>query len=1064
MEKLVKYGSGPMHRGISPRTPDFQPQVELSTDTFNLTHGMEQGLAVRHGLSPIPGQNDNETATLNPRFPGLLMSEGAPSIGLQSRVKVLGWVQLSLPDPADITKNLIVYGVAITAGSGGTEYLDICLCSRIPSSSENVSANIFDGFGPSSLTTYVLSSTDQQSFLTEGIITDPGNNKENTLKSATLFDATRMHASIATINVSGADIAMQWMYGQTLTTGDATHAPNVGFFRVGLHIPSGTTAKVVCGIPTEYQLGNYKTAQRSMKIYALTNHGDFNIAYSLLVTPSAATFFPDILEADLKNLDVSGITATKDSAGTAYGSSLSALVDDPAATSNSSYTAVAIAAAKPYLSIFQGAFRCNEGKFNQWFDLTQNMWQPPALNSDYEEDFNNRSTCFARWPGFVTSAAMIQIIGPYGPDILGAGTGVLRAKTAYEFTYSLYNKRLNFETNVGPPVRFNTGTNDFVGLQLWWGQAGGNPPTTQYFWWENTGMAGNHWMPFHFSDFQDDLTGWWSPQLAINFCQYRFYYRQYGTFEWLPAGNIDAAQFWFDAFLRLNVCTGPVAATPGGQPGGTFDYSPLPTDNYKCVVQYKNRFFWFSDKACVFSLPNNIFAYPATCSISASTGKFLGAIVHNYPGQAEQSSRLIIFGTEGNYVARFSGSPQLATVQVSADTSAEYPIQGSDLIIDPWTSVTAFSFRSAVVASGILYYWGPMGVYRDDGVATPSKISLDLEPYIFTLYDPNDTDQIHSNYDDLTKEITWHYKPKVSDGFATHALVYDIITGEFLPGKIKAKVDWVQNLNIASNIGTAGNRTVAGIRETASTTIQRSYFSDNRNRSGDMAPKSDWLIKTISTPSAGIRRLTLAAGYDATNFATIAVGDYLALQQTKLYDSSLTLADDLIAKIAVVNTGSGYLDITLPTGASLDGSASPTFNQYFPFWTMTPTAAGLNGIPYQMKTVYWVPGGTNGYFFWLYWYLLAKYTAWKTDLNLGWNLGYRSPTSTATLTDHVVFSDNSDGNFQIYHPLAPGNDNHEGQGLKLTLSGNHIGPEWVLQYMEIHGMPRMGDMLKRFEG
>ncbi len=480
-------------------------------------------------------------------------------------------------------------------------------------------------------------------------------------------------------------------------------------------------------------------------------------------------------------------------------------------------------------------------------------------------------------------------------------------------------------------------------------------------------------------------------------------------------------------------------------------------------MQYKNRFFWFSDKACVFSLSNNIFAYAGRNSISAVGGKFLGGIVHNYPGQAQQSSRLVIFGSDNTYVARFTGIREQTTVQISADAAGNYDIDGSDLVIDPWTSVTAFSYRSAVVADGILYWWGPQGIYRDDGVATPTKISGNLEPEIFEWYDPNKIGEINSSYNSKTKEITWFYPPKsTDDGQYTRTVVWSVADQTFERGQMPFKVDWSQGLNIETNIGTAGSRMMLGARETPSATIQRSYFYDEQNRAGDMYPKTDFIVKTVTTPVVGTRRLTLAAGYDATNFATIAVGGRLAIQQFKKYTGSST-GDDLIASITAVNTGSGYIDIALPTGATLPASA-PTFDKYFPLWVATATGAGLNGINYQLKTNYWAPKGTNGYFFWLYCYLLAKVRLWLTDLAIGPTLGYRTPTAVGTVSDQLVLTDNNDGNWQIYHPLTPGNDNAEGQAIRFILSGSHIGHEWVLQYMEAHGTPIDGDPLKRFEG
>ncbi len=1063
---LKKFGSGTMDKGVTPRTMDFNAEPDLDFDSYNVSQGMQQGLGPRNGCAPIPGHADNETTTLNPRLPGLMMSEGSPASGFSGRRKVLGWVQLSLPSPSDITQKITVYGAAVTAFSGSVEYLDIVLCST-GTTVESLSTFIYDGFGTASYG-LMASTPNNFSFLAEGVVTNAGV-KTATLPTYLTFDSSIYSASVAAINVTGPDIGMGWLLGACTAIGDATHAPSASFFRSLNYYPEGGTTQktIVGGIPSEYQLQNFKIAARSMKVIGLTVDAQFNISYSAVVTPSSTTFKKDLLEGGTVNLDVAAITATKDTAGTTYSANASVLVNDPAASSNASYSAVAVAAKKPYICLFQGPFRTAEGKHNQWFDLTQNVWQPPIVNSTYTEDGITKSTCFARWPPFATGFASSGTIpaSPEGITLLGANTGVMRKATAYEFTYSIYNKRLNFESNVGTAVKYGTGTDDFVALQFWNGNAAAGAPINAYYKWRQNAAADHgtqHIMPFHFGDFQDDLTKWYNPLLALNFTEYRFYYRQLGTFEWLPAGNIDAAQYWFDGNLSFNLCTGTVSGTPGGQPGGFNDYSPLPTDQYNCVVQYKNRLFWFSDTACVFSLSNNVFAYAARNSISASTGKFLGGIVHNYPGQAEQSSRLIIFGSDSIYVARFSGVRDQTTVQISADAAGNYDVEGSDLIIDPWTNSTAFSYKAAAIADGILYYWGPKGVFRDDGVATPTKISDEQEPNIFTLYDPNLVGDIHAHYDDLTREITWFYTPKTVDAYATHMLVYNVRSQTFLLSKTVGKIDWAQSLTVESNIGTAGKRTMIGARSSSSATTQRSYFYDNRCRSGDNYPTTDWMIKTISTPSSGVRRLTLAAGYDATNFARILVGDRIALQQTQDYDPSLTSADKMIAEVVAV--GAGTVDIALPNGAALDEAASPTFSKYFPFWQSSAASVGLNGFPYQMKTVYWTPAGINGYFFWLFWYLMAKLTLWKSDLSLGWDLSYRTPTADGLVTDAVAFADNSDGNFQLYHPLRPGNDNHEGQSLRLVVSGTHIGHEWVLQYMEIHGTPIAGDPLKRFEG
>ncbi len=1052
---LQRFSSGTLDKGIQTRTMDFQGELVLEIGSYNASQGIQQGLGPRPGMSIIPGQADSETIS-GTRLPGLVAAEGSPAQGFSGRRKVLGVYAIKLPDPSDITQRITTYAFIVTTINGGNEYLDVVLCSTTNGSYESITANIYDGFGIPSYTV-----TDAVNYFAEAFPPT----RTTTLTDFLLFaNSPSGHANFLSsviMSVTGPNVPMQWLLGKATAVGDVNHAPSLAFHKPNTFLASvGVPATFAGGVPTEYNLQNFTTTPRALKVFALTDVGQMNIEYSLNITPSTGNWIKDIFGATTVNLDLSSTVATKDTAGVGYANTVGALVNDPKCVNNASYKAVLMAGSKAFACLFQDSYRGtnsgNNGKTNQWFDLTQNTFQPRIFNSTYSDEGVLTKTSFAFWPSFVRGTPLATT---YKVALGGPNTGILRANTVYEFTYSLYNKRLNFETNVGTSVKFQTGTDEFDSLVLYTPTGAGYSVYQDYYNGTYTALP-----PLFMS-----ASAAGSATMYVNFAnhlQYRFYYRQEGTFEWLPALFVDVPQYWFYPWTQMVACTGALAALPGGQPGGFNDYSPLPKDNYSCVVQYKDRAWWFSDKQVNFSLRNNIFCYPGRNSISATGGEFRGGIVHNYPGQAEQSSRLVIFGTRETYVARFTGNKAQAPVQVSPDEQGIFDIDGSDLIIDPWTSVTAFSFKAAAIAEGILYWWGPQGVFRDDGVNTPTRISADIEPDLFSLFDPNKTGEIIAAYNNQTKEVEWTYTPKVATATdVNRSIIFNTISGNWTQARYRQHIDWTQSVTIDTNIGTAGYRTLIGSRGSAGN--QRAYFFDQRNRAGDFRPLTEFVVKAISTPSTGVRRLTLAAGGKSST-GTVA-GDYIAIQQARSYASSLTAADDMIAVVAAVDVGAGTIDITLPTGATMDASATLTFDKFFPIWQRSSStnpafAPGINGIPYVIEFAYWMPKGINGYFFWLYCYLLSRMQLWKTDLSLGWSLSYRTPTASTIISDDIAFSDNSDGNFQVYHPLRPGNDNHEGQGMKFILSGAHIGHEWVVQYLEAHGTPIKGDPLKRFEG
>lgn len=1061
-----RFSAGGMDKTIYVRSPDFTTDLQLDFESFNVTSGILIGLGPRYAGATIPGQADNETIS-GTREPGLRAAEGTPAQGLRERLKVLACVPISIGTVAAPETKINAYVWVMTINPSSVERLAV----QVATTTTETSANIYDGFGPSASS---LNNTSNYDYLLFEAIPAVNADRTTPVNNALAYTSGKFYASTAVITSSGQNVPMRWYVGQALTSGDATHAPDIACWKcTTLETNAATPGTIEMGVPSQFNLQNYTTGGRPLNIFTFDANGDFNCQYSLTVAPSSSTFKRDVAGAKTVNLDIDGLTATRLVAGVPA-STVAALVEDGLNFQLSSYSAVLVASKKAFATIFQDAYSTETSAGSpihrqQLVDLTQLSWEPPTIaptsaTSTYVEDTRDKSCPFYFWPAFIRGTAMTNFGGVTSAVTLGgANTGVLRANTVYEFTYSVFNKRLATETNVNPnPVKFQVGATDFCSLKLFdtAGAPGGH--TTIFAYWGQLQLT---FMPFVFSNNQvppGGTSSYFGSKEFLNFFEYRFYYRQEGTFEWIPALVIDAAKFWFFPHNILAACTGAISSLPGGQPGAFNDYSPLPKDTYDCVVSYKDRAWWFSEKAINFSLRDNIFAYPARNSINAASGTFRGGIVHNYPGQAEQSSRLVIFGSDTTYVARFSGLPQQTQVQVSANTSATFNIDGSDLVIDPWTSATAFSYRSAVVADGILFWWGPEGIFRDDGVATPTKISTNMiEPDLFTLYYPAAIDQIHASYNSATKEITWCYPPNVSGGYATHALVYNVENQSFLRTKYVGQIDWISNLNIQTGIDTGGKRSIAGVRNDPNASIQRAYFYDQNNRAGDMRPTTDFVVKQISTPSTGLRRLTLAAGYDATNFATLAVGDLIAMQQTTRYAASISPASDMVAEIAAL--GAGTIDITLPADASLD-TGSLTFNEYFPIWHKTPSGNGLNGFPWQIKTGYWMPEGVVGYFLWLYCYTMYGVNIWASDVPLSYSFAYRSPTSTGYQTDTITLTDNSDGTCQVYHPLTIGNDAMEGQAIKLLLSGTHIGHQWLLQYLEQYARPIDGDPLLRFEG
>lgn len=1082
---LIKFSAGSLDIGVDTFRPDFTADLTLDADTYNITSGIQQGVGVRYGITPIPGQSDTETPS-TPRTPGLMRSEinSSANRGLRGRTRGFKIIPLKIREEGPVltsptrqvfTGVLKQFLFLLTGDASHFDLVPQCVNVSGGATAFVPDTNLYSGWATSPIlpTAQVFTTNYMTEFLLDLALT--GSVASFLAKVA--YDSSKFYISSATFVSPSKKIPFKWFAGSSAgntNSADATHATDMST-QVGILETSGTFNQG--GAPSCLAYGDFPINTRGITVYAIdeTNNqlGAIYVYQTDLTTIAVSGLqysnTPTFLFA------TGGVAAVKASGGTSYGNYKTNLVNDDLMVTDSNFSAAFIAGAKPVAAINQQYLKPDNVTELTYFDLTADLNKPRTISqlstvipTPYNEGGTAKNTAFLIWPSFVRGTTMVAVTAD-GAQLGGLNTGLLRSNSVYEITYSYYNKRLDFESNVGEPVKVQTGANDNICIKLS-GSTGNHNNFERLF--EQYSASATRSPPLwpNFASGPVPITvgsgtiSGLDTNHFLNHTEIRFYYREEGTFEWLPAGSFDAAQYWLrpnpDDFCKI--CTGAIAGLPGGQPGGFNDYSPLPANTYKCVVNFQNRIFWISDKTVIFSYLNSPFQYPLRNIGTAQTGEFIGAIVHNYPGEAQQTSRLIVFATVAIYVGRFTGDQQVTAIQISPDTSAQFPLDGSDFTFDLWTTVTSFSHRSAVVAEGFLYFWGPQGIYRDNGTANPDRISKDIEPDIFGIYDKTKADRIFSIYNNQTREIIWFYTP-VNNANVTYCVIYNVQDEAFLFGRFNCVVDEATVVPLTGdNSATFGqDRTIISVRVNNSATVQRMFFFDYLNRAGDMTTGNELIVKTVATPSTGQRRFTVAAG--SASMASIVAGDTISISQLLKYWPAST-GQDMLAKVAAVNSGAGTVDIILPDGVTFDASASLTYDLFFPIMHKAKNGAGLHGITYNLETKYWMPNGINWFGRWLWVYLFFKYGTLPKNVLNQFAMGYRTPSGGDMISDTINFLDNSDSNFQLYHALRIGNLNSQGQALKLALSGIHIGEQWTLQYLEAHGLEESGNLLKQYQG
>ncbi len=1054
---LEKFPGGTQDKGINTFDPDIGAEITWDEATTNVTGGVRRGVGPRYGVAPLAGHS-NTIALAGNETNGLMKSENTSGAGLTFREQVYACIPVTMA-PYDgawpkANRQFYVWLVGLVDGSNYT--LDACISATLASSVNKQASTLVAGLAESS---YRQESPLVRRHKTEflnlpQIATPTAANMQSALRSV----GSRNWTPWAHISVSGKRIPYQWMLGDRIVAGDATHTPSLTIWTVNV-----TAAGILAGAPSEIVTReSTDNATRVIQVYCLDVNGyKLDIQYSARITNADTT----AVQAYGSGIMYQAVTGAKGGGSTSYSSTGCALINDPGSYTNSKHEAILFAGEIPLAVIYQDWLVAVKGMMPRWIDLSGPCCIPRLLGPNLLAGPNGRASSM---PTAV-------------PSQEAANTGILRKDTTYDFGFSSYNKLIDYETNVVYGCTHTIATDDLVAINF--DQLGGGDDNV----WENfQNSSTNNFSAFPW-EFSNATTKSDSPPFprgfSLNDYEYRLYYRESGTNEWLPGGSYDAAQYWFYYAWASSpfsgnptFCTGPVANLPGGQANGFIDYSPLPKQRYICTVVYQNRAFWWSEKTMQFSLQNNIYAYPTRNTVAAQTGKWRGGIVHIRSGEVEQTSRLVCFG-DSSYVGVFTGVKTQQNVRISSDIIGQFEIDGSDFQLDYLCDATAFSFRAAAVARGVLYFWGPQGVYQDDGVSSPQKISGIYEPEILQFVDMGRDSEVHCVFNKRCSEVIWFYPPKETDAtYPTYLLIYNVENGKFYNGKMRFQVDSAQVIQIENDDtpdDVDGERIlIHGRPGTADGNDQRTYYFDDLVAAGEQGPTRELTVQTVSTPTPGTLRLTLATGSVGITAGDIAVNDLICVQNAKGYAPSLTLGADMIAKITAINNGSNWIEIALPTGASFDASATLTGQTAFPIYHKKPTAAGLHGITYNVTTNYWLPGGLSSAWSWLYLYFLFKYGGipTPTDVFTGLpsgaqvDLTYRTLVCAAALTDTLKLRNNSAGHCQIHHPLRNAGRAANGQALKYALSGIHIGNPWTLEYLEAHCKAERGFTLKEFEG
>lgn len=133
---LTVFPAGIMDKGVDVFGPQFRSDLVLSENTYNVTDGLSQGIGVRNGMAPLPGQSDKETPA-NLRCNNIAYSEGTSSAtrGLTRRTRFFRLIPITMGEFDDLTsqKQFLAALVSKTSTLGADDYLDLIILSEYES-------------------------------------------------------------------------------------------------------------------------------------------------------------------------------------------------------------------------------------------------------------------------------------------------------------------------------------------------------------------------------------------------------------------------------------------------------------------------------------------------------------------------------------------------------------------------------------------------------------------------------------------------------------------------------------------------------------------------------------------------------------------------------------------------------------------------------------------------------------------------------------------------------------------------------------------------------------------
>jgi len=1034
-----------LDNGIEPAGSNISEEFYFGDDVTNIHKAQYDGFGPRYGMAPLP----YHSIPVSTGQPSLVDLEVVAPSG-ESRSRVYGIVPL----------RLATYSATGPLGPSATHYAWITI-SKAPADNADALAlhmNVTNGTLGQPYASGMDSRLSKFTQFGDGnfqwliFLTSASTNQRRRLENW-----PNAWGSVSSFTVPGRVVSMQWLIGVVTAEATASVPPII---------------RLQDGYSSEFAFLNPKPGLRKITVYRHSTKGGQNITrtqYDVDATSSYYLFRNNLTKttADMNAANLSFTTSrTYGTAGVYTNGIFTALYSDPLASHNQRHSVVAAAFGKPWGFVFKEELTsvATDGilpiilvdftAFNYETVDRNTMGQGSA--NRYSENGSVKPTCWVYWPSWeinvpTANDAALACSTPNNNVALGpANSGILRANSTYEFTYTAYNKMLGHETNVGTPARIETGSDDFVCLLMRRSQTDTGASTGV----NEAVIAQGANVPFGGATYR-------------NVFEYRVYYRELGTFDWLPAGRIDEPRYFFDATERTwAVCEGAIAALPGGQPGGFVDNSPLPSDEYFQTFTYANRLFWCSPKSLLFSGRDNPYIYSVRNAFGCPKGAFLGGITHAYPGESEQSSRIVLFTTEATYTARFRGQ-EFGTqepVRVSPTSVGTFYVDGSDFDIREWTSITAFSYRSAVNADGVLYWWGPQGVYRDDGVDVPSKgWSQYMDPLLKTLYDKAQSAKIHTVFNHNTHECIWFF---LDTAGVQKALVYNTKADSFFMWSFSnILVDSSQLLDVEVS-GSAlrtlrGPRVLLHCRDASDLTIpQRTVFFDELVDAGDVRVTKAYLVTAVATSGAN-RELTLAAGFTGT----VPTSGALTISGAKAYRGNTDAVDGIYAIVG--GNGTSTIQIS-PIGGTWAGNdftlgAIGASTNYFPVWVES-----VHGFALRAQSGYFAPMGWLFHGRWIYCQQLFKVD--EMTRTTGYQVKMEWLTTAGGATPGVrtlTLADNYRGNYRVHSQIPFTQQNAEGQGISTTWttpSGLHNGGRWFVQYLSFNIVPMSSGENRRYEG